>query len=104
VLCAIAGRLSDHARAVDTVGRWGGEEFIAVLPDAGPDVAAAAAETLRDASAVQAVDLGEDLVVVTVSVGWACGSGAAPEQLVDFADAALYKAKASGRNCVRAAA
>ncbi len=101
VLCAIAGRLSDHARTVDVVGRWGGKEFIAVLPDAGPDVAAAAA--LRDASAIQAVELGEALVAVTVSVGWACGTGAAPDQLVELADVALYEAKASGRNCVRAA-
>ena len=104
VLCAIAGRLSDHARTVDFVGRWGGEEFIAVLPNAGPDIAAAAAEALRDASAAQAVKLGEELVPVTVSVGWACGSGAAPEQLVELADVALYEAKASGRNCVRASA
>ena len=104
VLCAIAGRLSDHVRTMDLVGRWGGEEFIAVLPDAGPDVAAVAAEALRDAGAVQAVELGEDLVTVTVSVGWACGSGAAPEQLVELADVALYEAKANGRNCVRAAA
>ena len=72
--------------------------------DAGPDVAAAAAEALRDASAVQAVELGENLVAVTVSVGWACGSGATPQQLVELADVALYEAKASGRNCVRAAA
>jgi two-component system, cell cycle response regulator len=103
VQCAIAGRLSDHARTVDVVGRWGGEEFIAVLPDAGPDVAAAAAEALRDASAIQAVELGEALVAVTVSVGWASGTGAAPDQLVELADVALYEAKASGRNCVRAA-
>ena len=103
VLCAIAGRLSDHSRRVDFVGRWGGEEFIAVLPDAGPEVAAAAAEALRDAGAVQAVELGADRVTVTVSVGWACASGTPPEQLVELADVALYQAKASGRNCVRAA-
>jgi diguanylate cyclase (GGDEF)-like protein len=104
VLCAIAGRLGDNARTVDFVGRWGGEEFIALLPDAGPGIAAAAAEALRDASAAEAVQLGEDLLVVTVSVGWACGSGAAPDELVELADIALYEAKASGRNCVRAAA
>ena len=103
VLCAIAGRLSDHSRRVDFVGRWGGEEFIAVLPDAGPEVAAAAAEALRDAGAVQAVELGANRVTVTVSVGWACASGTPPEQLVELADVALYQAKASGRNCVRAA-
>ena len=104
VLCAIAGRLSDHSRSADFVGRWGGEEFIAVLPDAGPEAAAAAAEALRDAGAVQAVELGADRVTVTVSVGWACASDALPEQLVELADVALYEAKASGRNCVRAAA
>ena len=42
-------------------------------------------------------------MAVTVSVGWASGTGAAPDQLVELADVALYEAKASGRNCVRAA-
>ena len=74
-----------------------------VLPDAGPEVAAAAAEALRDAGAVQAVELGTDRVTVTVSVGCACGSDARPEQLVEPADVALDEAKASGRDCVRAA-
>lgn len=103
VLCAVAGRLRDQVRPVDTLGRWGGEEFIAVLPDAGPDIAAAAAEALRDASAAQAVTLEPEPVKVTVSVGWACGSEIAPERLIELADIALYDAKAGGRNCVRAA-
>jgi two-component system cell cycle response regulator len=102
VLCVVAGRLSDGRRAVDVVGRWGGEEFIAVLPDAEPDVAAAAAEAMREVNALQAVSVGGDAVAVTVSIGWACGSGTAPEQLVELADLALYAAKESGRNCVRA--
>jgi two-component system, cell cycle response regulator len=104
VLCALAGRLSDRTGASGIVGRWGGEEFIAVLPDAGPDLAAAAAEALRDASAGHSVELGGNPLSVTVSVGWASSSEATPEQLVELADAALYAAKADGRNCVRASA
>jgi two-component system, cell cycle response regulator len=104
VLCALAGRLSDRAGANGTVGRWGGEEFIAVLPDAGPDLAAVAAEALRDASAGHSVDLGGNPLFVTVSVGWASSSEATPDQLIELADAALYAAKADGRNCVRASA
>jgi two-component system cell cycle response regulator len=104
VLCAIAGRLSDHASPAGVVGRWGGEEFIAVLPETNRTRAARAAETLRRATCVHAVDLAPAAITVTVSVGWACGPGVAPENLVELADIALYAAKADGRNCVRAAA
>jgi two-component system cell cycle response regulator len=103
VLCAIAGRLSDGVRPSEVVGRWGGEEFIAVLPDAGPEAAAAAAEALRAAGALQPVKVESRSIPVTVSVGWACGSGEEPEALVELADVALYAAKAGGRNCVRSA-
>ena len=104
VLCAIAGRLNEQARTVDVVGRWGGEEFIAVLPDSTPEQAAAAAEALRAATAAGTYQLEDDFrVAVTVSVGWACSDGAAPEQLLELADVALYEAKASGRNRVVAA-
>jgi diguanylate cyclase (GGDEF)-like protein len=104
VLCAIAGRLSDRARPRDIVGRWGGEEFIAVLPATSRDLGHAAAERLRTAAAAGPVLLDRHAIDVTVSVGWAFGTGEAPDELVKLADAALYAAKDSGRNCVRAAA
>jgi GGDEF domain-containing protein len=59
-----AGRLRDRIGVEGSVGRWGGEEFIAVLPDAEPDIAAGAAEALRDASAAHSVELGGDPAVL----------------------------------------
>ncbi|HET9720852.1 MAG TPA: diguanylate cyclase [Solirubrobacteraceae bacterium] len=103
VLCALAGRLVDHARHSDMIGRWDGEAFIAVLPGAGTDVAAAAAETLRRASAASKLQLEQGLsLLVTVSVGWASGVAVAPDRLLELADAALQEAKAAGRNRVAA--
>jgi two-component system cell cycle response regulator len=105
VLCAIAGRLRDHTRPGATLGRWGGEEFMAVLTGVvDPSDAAIAAEDLRDASAADDIRLEQHRLAITVSVGWACGTPTEPERLVELADGALYAAKASGRNCVRAAA
>jgi diguanylate cyclase (GGDEF)-like protein len=95
VMRALGGRLTDRARMIDTVGRWGREEFIAVFPSASRLEAAAAAEELREASSVQAVSVGEDRrIPVTVSVGWACSEIASPERLLKQADNALIEAKA----------
>jgi diguanylate cyclase (GGDEF)-like protein len=103
VLRVLARRFSERMRSVELVGRWGGEEFLAVLPDAGPSRAAEAAEALRTAGANHPVVIDGLTVPVTVSVGWACGSDIAPDRLVEVADAALYQAKKGGRNRVRAA-
>jgi two-component system cell cycle response regulator len=100
VLVAAGEALQRGLRAEDVLGRLGGEEFIALLPDSNAAAAARAAERLRAAVAGAGGP-----VDVTASVGWAvlC-DGELADDLVRRADNALYEAKAAGRNCVRGAA
>ncbi len=88
----------------DFAGRFGGEEFVALLPGIEQSGALAVAERLRQAVAAAALPHEESpFGFVTVSVGAAClhpEPGARPQSLVAAADAALYRAKQSGRNCV----
>ncbi len=89
-------------RTYDWVGRYGGEEFLLILP--GSDCAAARdrAEYLR--ATVEAARLGEDdkTFSVTASFGVAGGFPTNYEEMIQIADAALYRAKNAGRNCVMA--
>jgi two-component system cell cycle response regulator len=97
VLVAAAEALQRGLRAEDVLGRLGGEEFLALLPDTDADAAAATGERLR-----HAVEAAGGPVTVTASVGWAVlEDGEEPDALVRRADAALYAAKAAGRNRVR---
>jgi diguanylate cyclase (GGDEF)-like protein len=91
VLAAVAQELRTHLRAEDQLGRLGGEEFLALLPDVDADAAGAATEKLRASVAPLAV---------TVSIGWAAWQGEAPDEILRRADDALYDAKAAGRDCV----
>jgi diguanylate cyclase (GGDEF)-like protein len=103
-LIEVADRLQAMLRTDDVVGRWGGEEFLVVLPDTDPEVAAVVAERLRHAVAVEAVELGTggDLIGISISVGVASATDAIPDVLVHAADKALYAAKAAGRDRVHA--
>ena len=107
-LRAVAGVVKAQLRAYDIAGRFGGEEFAVVLPHTQADQARRIAERLR--TAVAAADVGASetgrcrtRVRVTVSVGVAClaDTGAGLQALLAAADAALYDAKAAGRNRVR---
>ena len=103
VLKAVAARIPDLVRAEDTSARMGGEEFMAVLPDAGADVALRVAERLRQA--VADATIADPSVPaglrVTVSIGVAAArADDTPETLMARADAALYRAKQTGRNKV----
>lgn len=103
VLREVAQRLAAGVRTPDLVTRFGGEEFIILLPDADLEAAATIAERLREAVAASPVDLpGGGSVSVTASFGvstvlWdECNA----ETAIRRADAALYKAKRQGRNRV----
>jgi len=102
-LKAAADCLKGHMRSEDVLGRWGGEEFLAVVPYVDEAGAAALAERARAALASQEVQVADGVVCrLTTSVGvhGADGDGLDPDVLVAAADAALYEAKAAGRNRV----
>lgn len=103
VLRQVAHRLAANLRAVDLAGRFGGEEFLMILPETDADAAASLAEKLRRAVAGAPIRLPEGHeVTITLSAGVAGGPGPVlrAETLIRDADAALYSAKALGRNTV----
>jgi diguanylate cyclase (GGDEF)-like protein len=98
VLRAVAATALASVRAADAVGRYGGEEFAVLWPDADVAAALAGAERLRAAIAELQVPTAQGAVRVTVSVGAAVAAGAPLdlEALLRRADAALYRAKRAG--------
>jgi diguanylate cyclase len=106
VLQQLAARLRGIIRETDLLFRWGGEEFVVLLPHTPPGEAPALGERIRSAVAERPFAAGETErpVSVTVSVGVAGGSGVAggADALIARADAACYRAKAAGRNRVEA--
>ncbi|MGH2455688.1 MAG: bifunctional diguanylate cyclase/phosphohydrolase [Candidatus Limnocylindria bacterium] len=101
VLRQIATLIADHIRASDMFGRYGGEEFMLILPETGPDEAVVLAEKLRtQVMQQQLVIAGNQRLQVTISIGVAgeVGSQLQIDALVDQADAAMYAAKSLGRN------
>jgi two-component system cell cycle response regulator len=102
VLRTVGNRVRASLRAEDLVGRWGGEEFVGILPTTDRDGAVAVAERARSAIAATPVSLAEGDVHVTVSVG--CASCAVtPGELIRQAAMALRQAKRAGKNRVVAA-
>ena len=108
VLREFAVRLASNVRAIDLPVRFGGEEFVVVMPDTELDHAHRIAERIRlhVAGSPFRVLGGEELLTVTISIGVAASigenDGSAP--LIKRADEAMYEAKASGRNRVIARA
>jgi diguanylate cyclase (GGDEF)-like protein len=102
VLAAVAQTLQSHAREVDRVARFGGEEFCVLLPRTAHDGALQAAERLRAAINNITIPWNDDIISVTVSTGLATAaeSGESLEDLLHRADLALYQAKSEGRNRV----
>ncbi|MCA1900316.1 MAG: diguanylate cyclase, partial [Chloroflexi bacterium] len=99
----IAKTLKENLRDYDRVGRWGGEEFILILPDTELKDAVKAAERLRTQIEQTEIPLeNEKTISVRVSLGVACTIDGFPSlsKLIDAADQALYKAKQNGRNRV----
>lgn len=106
VLREFARRLRATVRGADLACRYGGEEFVVIMPDTPADMAAAIAERLRTSVEGQAFSLGEKALGITASMGIASLNlqGDTPEALLKRADNALYQAKSNGRNQVVAAA
>ncbi len=103
VLRGVAATLRANVRVADTVGRYGGEEFMVILPETDAEQAAALAEKLRQLVLVARYPVeGHGVLNVTVSIGVASGAGRVlrVEALVRDADAAMYSAKSLGRNQV----
>lgn len=102
VLRHLARVLGGGLRERDRLGRLGGEEFLAVLPGAGAEVARGVAERMRASIAGSPMLAGTTRAVAyTVSIGAAVGDGTgAADTLLAQADAALYRAKGGGRNAV----
>jgi diguanylate cyclase (GGDEF)-like protein len=109
-LKAVGEALADELRGYDAVGRFGGEEFVALLPGVGGSTAVGVAERIR--ARIESVPVrveqrtgGIGQIAVTASIGVAAARGADVEldELLQAADTALYAAKAAGRNAVRRA-
>ena len=103
VLRGVAATLRANLRVADTVGRYGGEEFMAILPETGAEAAVSLAEKLRQLVMGARYHVGgSDAVSLTVSIGIVAGAGMGlrVDALVRDADAAMYYAKALGRNQV----
>ena len=112
VLRKVVETLCDEVRNIDIVGRWGGEEFVALLPEADTEAAFAVAQRLRSRvellnltrppSRIESAISPNTPIRVTISLGIATYLGATDciESLLKRCDRAVYKAKAAGRNCV----
>lgn len=103
VLVEATRRFRAAVRPHDIVARWGGEEFLMVLPACAREDAMSAAERIREAIAEQPFEVGGAPIPLTVSLGVSTGRDA-HESLVQGADAALYAAKEGGRDRVAYAA
>ena len=102
VLRMVSATFNHSLRATDTIGRWGGEEFIAILKDIdNEDDLRQIAEKVRTLVEFSRLDLNDQNLTVTISVGATrlC-PGDTPESLVDRADGLMYQSKKAGRNVV----
>jgi two-component system, cell cycle response regulator len=103
VLRETASRLRHNMRPYDQVGRYGGEEFLVVLPNCDLEQATMQAERMRARLHASSMTIEGDEICVSASFGVTVSDGSerSPDLFVRVADEALYQAKAGGRNCVR---
>ena len=108
MLCAAVERMQDSVRGIDILGRWGGEEFVVLLPGASRDAALLVAERIRAnignlrLPTGKAVGQAEEFVQITASLGGTTHLGPADslDAMLRRIDIALYRAKAAGRDTV----
>ena len=105
VLTTIATHLGEAVRRTDTVARLGGDEFAVLLPEADAAVAAAifarVIDAVRDAVVARGWPVTLSVGTVTCGEEASCAPAEAGERLVSLADAAMYEAKAAGKNTIR---
>ncbi len=103
VLCEVTARMMKTLRSGDLLGRWGGEEFLVVLPMTSVEGAKLAAERMRQSICESPIAL-EDGQTLEITASFGCasvqGDDANPDDLIRRADTALYEAKETGRNKV----
>ena len=101
VLQEVAAAIGKVLRTTDVLGRWGGEEFIVILPETSDQGALETAEKIRKAVSEINFTVEGELIPTTISIGVACADEWQPwKNLVGAADAALYQAKSRGRDQV----
>jgi diguanylate cyclase (GGDEF)-like protein len=102
LLRQLANAMQAELRATDVPARYGGDEFIVLLPETPPKGALDVAERIRNAISVRPLAIDGQQVVATVSIGIACypEDGRTLDMLAARADRALYQAKQEGRNKV----
>ena len=102
VLQQLADRWREALRGVDIMGRYGGEEFLVLLPESDLLTAEHVAERMRQCvkNVPMYTNAGEVYITVSVGVATLRGEIMSLEELIEDADKALYKAKQAGRNCV----
>lgn len=100
VLKDVVRRTAAAMRPYDALGRFGGDEFLTILPQAAPAHVKDVLERIRRAASVHPVEVDGFHIDVTVSIGGATRRGESAETLISATDRALYQAKALGRNRV----
>lgn len=101
VLVAVANEIQNTVRAMDTVGRWGGEEFIVLLPEINQEEAGHIAERIRKNIEGLRIKSNTESLNVTMSIGVSCcEQNRNIDACIKIADNALYKGKKGGRNRV----
>ncbi|PSF07537.1 GGDEF domain-containing protein [Marinobacter halophilus] len=99
MIVLVGKTLTEQCRKVDTIARWGGEEFLILLPETSSEDAQASAERIRLAVAARTVQADGMDIGATISIGVATIQGSESiDRLLQRADEALYQAKSEGRN------
>lgn len=102
MLKTVAKSIAGELRNTDVLARYGGDEFIALLPETPPERAIEVAERIRRAIDTSTAEFGRERLHTTVSIGVACypEDGRSPDAMQARADRAMYMAKEQGRNRV----
>jgi hypothetical protein len=102
LLRKIGAIFTETLRSVDCASRYGGDEFIVLLPEVGAGGALDVANRIRERVTAEVVNGDTERVAVTATIGVACfpEHGETPEAIIASADGALYDAKRNGRNRV----